>query len=161
MKFLLALMLAVATLATPVISYAAAPATGAPSPKSALYHVVYLRYNGAGKGVNPSSPLPLSSADVWNIPAGCVLTRVYLIIDDAIVGPTVGTFNVGDGDGATTWITGSSSVSPASAGMKGNSSQTAKYYLTAGLLKIALTGAATAGRARLVVEGYYVGTNPS
>lgn len=160
MKWLLTL-LAVLTFTEAI--FAAAPSVGSPSPKQPLYHQIYLAYNGTGNGTNKNSPLPLSSGDVWNIPAGAVLTKVYAIVDSAMTGLSSGG-NIGDADSATTWVTGSSSITPISTvtGMKANTSspQSPKYYSAAGLLKWAATGTASAGKMRIVVEGYYVGTNP-
>lgn len=142
-------------------------------------HVVYLEHGGSGSGDHADSPLPLSDADLFAIPAGVVVENVYLLIDTAITGTT--NLDVGDDDDPDGFIDGSLSVTLGTPEMYSYDAKNAgaylrietagatdaadiyvvpnaKYYSASGKeVKLDVTGSSTAGKARVVIEGYYVG----
>ena len=105
---------------------------------------------------------------LWSIPAGTVIQGMYMIVDEALTGTSA--LTIGDGSSATGYITaitgtGSLGLQYYGAGLKGSYLQgavgnissalpAAKYYSAAGSLLLSVTGAATAGKIRLVVYGY-------
>lgn len=128
-----------------------------------------------GSGQSYSSPLPFVDGDLMAIPAGMLIEKCYLVIDTAITGTTV--LEVGDDDDPNGFITdqaanfatpGMYSWNPKDGGAylrKETAGGTdaadidvvsnAKFYAAAGKeLKLNVTTANTAGRARVVVEGY-------
>jgi hypothetical protein len=141
--------------------------------------VIYLEAGGTGSGKSESSPLDFVAGDLMSIPAGCVITKAFVIIDTAIAGTT--NLDVGDDDDADGFVDGSLSVTLGTPGMYGWNAKVAgaylrvetagatdpgdvyvvpnaKYYSAAGKeVKLAVSGTNSAGKARVVVEGYYVG----
>lgn len=143
--------------------------------------VVYLAYGGSASnsGSSYAAPKPFVDGDLWSIPAGTVIEKVYMIIDTLLTGTT--DLDVGDDDDADGFIDGSLSVTLGTAGMYGWNAKTAgaylrvqtagatdagdiyvvpngKYYSAAGKeVKLDVTTANTAGKARVVIEGYYAG----
>jgi hypothetical protein len=143
--------------------------------------VFYLAHGGSGdnSGIDENNALPLTDADLMSIPAGTIIDKVYMFVDTAITGTT--NFDVGDDDDADGFIDGSASVTLGTAGMYGWDAKNAgaylrietagatdaadiyvvpngKYYSATGKeVKLDVTGASTAGAARVVVEGYYLG----
>lgn len=131
--------------------------------------VIYVKGTATGgSGRSYDSPKPFVDGDLWDIPAGVLIEKVYVIIDTAITGTT--NFDVGDDDDADGFIDGSLSVTLGSTGMYGWSSESggvylkegsgnapdAKFYSASGKeVKLDVTGTNTAGRARVVVEGFY------
>lgn len=135
----------------------------------------YLEYAGVGSGDSEQSPLPFVSADLWAIPAGCVIDKVYVVVDTAITGTT--NLDVGDDDDADGFVDGSLSITLGTAGMYGHNAKVAgaylrvetaggtdaadidvvpnqKYYSATGKeIKLACSTANTAGKARVIVEG--------
>lgn len=135
----------------------------------------------AGNGGDSyAAPKCFGDVDVWAIPAGTVIERVYTVIDTAIAGTT--DFDIGDDDSANGFLDGSLSLTIGTAGMYGWNSKVAgsylrvqtagvtdaadiyvvpnaKYYSAAGKeVKMDATGAATgASQARIIIEGYFVG----
>jgi hypothetical protein len=140
--------------------------------------IFYLADAGTGTGQHQDSPLDMAAdADLWSIPAGCLISKVYLIITTGITGTT--NLDFGDDDNADGFFDSSLSVADLSvAGLYGWDAKVAgaylrvetaggtdaldlyvvpaaKYYSAAGKeLKMDLTTASTAGAVRLVVEGY-------
>jgi len=139
--------------------------------------------NGTKEGNGSSYSAPIlcdADSDLWAIPAGTVIEKVYVIIDTAISGTT--NLDIGDDDSANGFVDSSLSVTLGTPGMYGwdvkNAGSylrvqtagatdapdiyvvpNAKYYSAAGKeLKMDLTTACTAGRFRVIVEGYYIGT---
>ena len=157
----------------------AAPAL--PVAKQPFSQVFYLESGKTGNCLSAGSPCNFVDRDLWAIPAGVVVEKAYVIVDTAITGTT--NFDVGDDDDADGYIDGSVSVTLGTPGMYGWSAKVAGAYLrteTAGVtdpadvyvvpnakyysatgkeLKLDVTGTNTAGKARVVVEGYYVSTN--
>lgn len=135
----------------------------------------FLAFGGTGSGESVSSPLPFADEDLWAIPAGAVVEKVYVVVDTAITGTTV--LNVGDDDDNDGY-TPTASVTLATPGMYGWDAKTAgaylriqtagatdaadiyvvpsaKYYSATGKeVKLDITTANTAGTARVVIEGY-------
>jgi hypothetical protein len=131
------------------------------------------------QGNSYAAPKCFGDVDVWAIPAGVVIEKVYTIIDTAITGTT--DFDIGDDDQSDDFLDGSVSLTIGTAGMYGWNAKVAgaylrvqtagatdaadiyvvpnaKYYSASGKeVKMDATGAATAGQARIVIEGYYVG----
>lgn len=133
----------------------------------------------ANQGNSYAAPKCFGDVDVWAIPAGTVIEKVYTIIDTAITGTT--DFDIGDDDQSDDFLDGSVSLTIGTAGMYGWNAKVAgaylrvqtagatdaadiyvvpnaKYYSASGKeVKMDATGTATAGQARIVIEGYYVG----
>lgn len=174
MKTIFALMFAF-LMASPVL------AAGGGFEKEKFTKVIYLAYGGAAanSGLNPASPKPFADGDLWAIPANTIIEKVYVVVDTAITGTT--NFDVGDDDDADGFIDGSLSVTLGTEGMYGWGVKTAGAYLrteTAGAtdpadiyvvpaakfysatgkeVKLDITTTNTAGKARVVIEGYYLG----
>lgn len=151
--------------------------------KTAFRKQVHFAVTGCAAGNGGDSyaaPKCFGDVDVWAIPAGVVIERVYAIIDTAIAGTT--DFDIGDDDSANGFLDGSLSLTIGTAGMYGWNSKVAgsylrvqtagatdaldiyvvpnaKYYSAAGKeVKMDATGAATgSSQARIVIEGFYVG----
>lgn len=145
--------------------------------------VIYLEYGGKGaqSGDTPENALPFVDGNLWSIPAGTLIEKVYVIIDTLLTGTT--DLDVGDDDDADGYIDGSLSVTVGTAGMYGWNAKTAGAYLrvqTAGVtdaadiyvvpnakyysvgtksVKLDVTGTNTAGKARVFIEGRYCGAN--
>lgn len=143
--------------------------------------VIYFAYGGSGSGESASNPLSMAAdnATVWDIPAGTLIEKCYLVITEAVTGTT--NFDIGDDDDADGFIDGSLSVTLGTPGMYGWDAKlagaylrvqtagatdaadiyvvpAAKFYSAAGKeLKMDLTTAATAGALYVVVEGQYLG----
>jgi hypothetical protein len=141
--------------------------------------VVYVKHGGTGDGTHSGSPLPMVDGDLWAIPAGTLLQRVYCILDTAITGTT--NFDVGDDDDADGFIDGSLSITLATPGLYSYDSKlagaylrvqtagatdagdiyvvpTGKFYSAAGKeVKLDVTGTSSAGKIRVVIEGFYTG----
>lgn len=151
--------------------------------KEPFQKVIHLAKTGCSdsfKGDSASSPQCFTDHDLWAIPAGTVITRVYVIVDSAITGTT--NLDVGDDDDADGFIDGSLSVTLGTPGMYGWNAKVAgaylrvetagatdaadiyvvpnaKYYSATGKeVKLDITTANTAGAARVVIEGFYSGT---
>jgi hypothetical protein len=149
--------------------------------KEKFQKTFYIAYGGAAtnSGMNPASPKPFTDGDLWAIPAQTVIERVYAIVDTAVTGTT--DFDIGDDDDSDGFLDGSLSLTIGTVGMYGWNSKVAgaylrvqtagatdaadiyvvpnaKYYSAAGKsLKLDGTGTATAGKVRIIVEGFYVG----
>jgi hypothetical protein len=144
--------------------------------------VIYVKFGGSANNSGTSYDAAKSCAadgDLWDIPANVVIDRVYMIIDVAITGST--NMDIGDDDDADGFIDSSLSVTLGTPGMYGWNAKTAgaylrtetagvtdpadvyvvpnaKYYSAAGKeIKMDLTTACTAGKFRVVVEGFYAG----
>jgi hypothetical protein len=142
-------------------------------------------FSSAGKatnsGLSASSPKAMvDNAALWAIPAGSVIEKVYAVVDVAVAGTT--DLDVGDNDSSNGFLDGSVSLTLGTPGMYGWNAKVAGSYLrvqTAGAtdaadiyvvpdakyygasgksLAVDFTGAATAGKLRVVVEGYNVGS---
>lgn len=144
--------------------------------------VVHFAAGGTGSGESASNPLGLAAdnATVWNIPAGTLIEKVYVVITTGLAGTTA--FDIGDDDDADGFFDSSVSVADITvAGMYGWDAKSAgaylriqtagatdaadiyvvpnaKYYSAAGKeIKMDLTTAATAGALYVVIEGQYLG----
>lgn len=118
---------------------------------------------GSGNGADAANALPIASGDLWAIPAGTVVENVYVVITSAISGSTA--LNVGDDDDADGYVP-TASVTLGTAGMYGNDpdesgaygvdsggGRSHKYYAAAGKeVKLAVTGASTAGAGYVVID---------
>ncbi len=128
-----------------------------------------------GSGDSYDSPLPFVDGDLMAIPADCIIEKAYAIIDVAITGTTV--LEVGDDDDADGFIV-DIAAGFATPGMYGYSAKVAgaylrtqtaggtdaadidvvpnaKYYAAAGKeVKLNITTANTAGKCRIVLEGF-------
>ena len=143
--------------------------------------VFYFAYGGSGDGSSAQAPLSMAAdnATVWDIPAGTLIEKCYVIVDTAVVSTT--NFDIGDDDDPDGFVDSSLSVTLGTPGLYGYNAKVAGAYLrveTAGgtdaadidvvpnakfysasgkELKMDLTTAATAGALRVVVEGMYFG----
>lgn len=143
---------------------------------------IYVKYGGSSsaKGLSYDSAKSCAlDADLWDIPAGTLITKVYVKIDTAITGTT--TLDFGDDDDPNGFFDGGVSGAEGAsliAGLYGWSANiagaymrvetagvsdaadvyvvpNAKYYAAAGKeLKMDLTTACSAGRFRVIVEGF-------
>lgn len=152
-------------------------------PRTKFQKVVYLSSTGASTntGLNPGSPKSFADQDLWAIPAGTVIEQVYVLVDTAITGTTV--LEVGDDDDPDGFIKDMAAAfgSVAMVGWDAKSAYkgaylfletagatdaadiyrvpNAKYYSAAGKeVKLNITTTNTAGKARVVIEGYYAST---
>ena len=149
--------------------------------KEKFTKVIYLAYGGSASnsGLNPASPKPFADGDLWAIPANTVIEKIYMVIDTEITGTT--DIDLGDDDSGNGFFDGSLSLTAQTAGMYGWNvklagsylrTQTAgatdvadiyvvpnaKYYSATGKeVKIDATTTNTAGKARVIIEGYYLG----
>lgn len=173
MKALITILLGL-FLASPVL------AAGGGFEKQKFLKEIYLAYGGTGTGASAASPLSMAAdVDLWAIPANTIIEKVYIVIDAAITGST--NWDIGDDDDPDGFVDSSASVTLGTPGMYGWNVKTAgaylrvetagaadatdiyvvpnaKFYSAAGKeLKLDLTTAATAGKVRVIVEGYYLG----
>lgn len=120
-------------------------------------------------GRDYASPKAFIDGDLFTIPANVNITNVYVVIDTAIVGLTA--FNLGDDDASSGFI---ASSSPATAfGSTGvlywdeqykgsylfaSARNYSKFYsLATKILKLDVTGTASAGRMRIFLSGKSLG----
>jgi hypothetical protein len=119
----------------------------------------FLAHDGQGHGQSADAPLPLVDADLMALPAGAIVEKCFVIVDEAIAGTSA--LEVGDDDDADGFVT-NASVTLGTPGMYGYASAAAylasgaaKYYAAAGKeLKLNVTGVSSAGKARVIVQGY-------
>lgn len=139
-------------------------------------HVVYLESGGKGNesGLNAANAKDIEDADLWAIPAGTLVEKVYVVVGTALTGTTV--LAVGDDDDADGFVA-NSDITLSSAGMYGYGvgydsaaylkkyvlgasdptkvAPAAKYYAAAGKeVKLDNTTTNTAGVMKVVIEGY-------
>lgn len=134
---------------------------------------------GSGSALSAANAAALSDKTLWAIPAGTVIRKVYAVIDTAVTGTT--DLDIGDDDSGNGFLDGSGSLTLGTPGMYGWSAKVAgsylrtqtagatdaadiyvvpnaKYYSASGKSLIAdFTGTNTAGKLRIVVEGYRLG----
>lgn len=141
-------------------------------------HVKFYEHGGKGdaSGKSADNAATIVDGDVMTIDAGMVIEKCYVLIDTAITGVT--NLDVGDDDDADGFVDGSLSVTLGTPGMYGWDAKNAgaylriqtagatdaadiyvvpnaKYYSAAGKeVKLDVTTASTAGKFRVVVEGY-------
>lgn len=146
--------------------------------------VIYVAHGGstANNGTSYQSAKPFGDIDLWAIPAGAIIDKVYAIVDEAVAGTT--DFDLGDDDQSDDFLDGSVSLTLGTPGMYGWNAKVAgaylrvqtagatdaadiyvvpnaKYYAASGKeLKMDATGASSAGKVRIVVEGYFAGGTP-
>lgn len=176
-KYVLALFALIAVALTPSL----ASAQGFQG--EAFRKVFYFEHGGKGaqSGLDAGNAKAIADGDIMAIDAGMVISKVYVVVDTAITGTT--NLDVGDDDDADGYVDGSLSVTLGSAGMYGWDAKlagayqrvqtagatdaadiyvvpAAKYYSASGKeLKLDVTTASTAGKFRVVVEGYKIGSN--
>lgn len=152
---------------------------GYPKPEK-FTQIIHICHGGRGdnSGLSAENAKPIIDGNLWAIPGGSIIEKCYLLIDTAITGST--DIDVGDDDDSDGFIDGSLSVTIGTAGMYGWNAKTAgaysrvqtagatdagdvyvvpnaKYYAADGkTLKADVTGASTAGVARVVVEGFKI-----
>ncbi len=104
-----------------------------------LVKVVHLSGTATGgSGASYDSPLPFVDGDLWSIPAGTIIEKVYCIVDVAITGTS--NLDVGDDDDGDGFIDGSVSVTLGTKGLYSNSAKVAGAYL-----RVETAGATDAG----------------
>ncbi len=127
-----------------------------------------------GTGQSYNSPLPIADGNLWAIPAGTLIEKVYVVVDTLLTGTT--DLDVGDDDDADGFVDGSLSVTVGTVGLYGYDAKlagaylrvqtagatdaadiyvvpSAKYYSAAGkTLKLDATTTNTAGACRVIVE---------
>lgn len=139
--------------------------------------ITYYEYGGKGSmsGGDAGNAKAISDGDVMAIEAGTIIEKVYMVIDTAIEGTTA--LEVGDDDASDGFISNSfvtlatpglygwnakevgSYLQMGAAGEAGSSTEYAvpnvKYYSAAGKeVKLNVTTANTAGKFKVIVEGY-------
>lgn len=167
MKMILAL---VATAISLMTFLPEAKAAGGGFSRQRFERVIYLSARGSagGSGGSYSAPARLVDGDLWLIPAGTVVERVTLIVDQGLTGLT--DLDLGDEDDQNGYLDGSVDIaSLATAGAMSGTPPTAAYLFPVGKekyysvgtkhLKLDVTGTATAGEARVIVQGFYPGPN--
>lgn len=132
---------------------------------------------GAANGNDYSNCVPFADTDLFAIPAGTLINKVYAKIDVAVTGTTA--FKVGDDDAAEGFLPDASIASGlGTPGVYGWDAKTtgsylristagatdagdiyvvpsAKYYAAAGKeVKLDITTANTAGKVRVFIEGF-------
>lgn len=142
---------------------------------------IYVKYGGSSSNSGTSYDAAKSCAadgDLWDIPAGTMITNVYVMIDTAVTGST--DLDIGDDDDADGFVDGTNELA-AALGTPGLYNQNAKvagaylrvqtagatdagdiyvvprskYYSAAGKeVKQDITTACTAGKYRVVVTGF-------
>lgn len=131
--------------------------------------VRYYEHGKSGSGDNPSDPAGIESADVVSIPAGLMVEKAMVAIDTAITGSTA--INLGDDDDADGYVPTASltlgtpavyGYGPDESGAYLNASgeSRVKYYDSSSSgkeVKLAVTGASTAGKFRVILKGIYLG----
>jgi hypothetical protein len=145
---------------------------------------IYVKSGGATTNSGTSYDAAKSCAadgDLWDIPAGTLVKDVQVVIDTGLAGSTG--LDIGDDDNADGFVDSSLSIADLSvAGMYHTSAKLAgdylrvqtagatdagdidvvpamKYYAAAGKeLKLDITTACSAGRFRVMVTGFRVGT---
>lgn len=147
--------------------------------KEKFVKVIHLSSAGSASnsGLSASSPKPFADGDLWAIPAQTIIEKVYLIVDTTITGTTA--LTVGDDDDADGFIPDAVSAftAPAMFGWDAKNAgaylrvqtagatdaldiyvvPSAKYYAASGKeVKLDNTTTNTAGKARVVIEGYYL-----
>jgi alkylation response protein AidB-like acyl-CoA dehydrogenase len=142
---------------------------------------IYVSAAGGGSksGMSKSNPMALATnAAMWAIPANTLINKVYVVIDSAITGSSA--VNIGDDDSSNGYVP-TAALTLGTPGMYGWDAKgagsylriqtagatdagdiyvvpNAKYYSAAGKhLTMAVTGAATGGTMRVVVEGMNIG----
>ena len=134
--------------------------------KQPFQEVFYFEHGGKGDGSGRSADNAhaLSTVDLYAIPADAVIERAYLVVDTAIAGTV--SLDIGDDDDADGYCP-NGSITLGTPGMYcGNDSERGayglatsnaklKYYSAAGKeVKAAFSGASSAGKARVVIEGF-------
>lgn len=180
MRFLASMFLSFALFLS---AFLAQEASAAVVGMSAYSKVIYISAaadtttkSARNSGFDYASPKGFFDGDLLAIPANVVLTNMYVVVDEAVVGPTA--FNLGDDDTASGFIASSSPLAgPETMGstglkhynldykgayFKGGTIVTngwqGKYYSATGKeLKLDVTGTASAGKIRVFVFGYAVG----
>ncbi len=175
MKLAYAFIVALLFTLTPTTAHAALGWTGQKFTK-----IYYFEHGGKGSlsGKDAGNAMDIVDQTIAPIEAGVIISNVYMIVDTAITGTTA--INVGDDDNGTGFIASGMSVTLATPGLYGWSaklagaylrSQTAgatdaldvyvvpnaKFYSTAKSLIMDITTANTAGKFRVIVEGFKVG----
>jgi hypothetical protein len=178
-KYVIMLLGLATTLAVSLPSFAG----GGGAIGSRFVKQIYVKYGGSATNSGTSYDAAKSCAadgDLWDIPAGVVIDKVYVIIDTLVTGSS--DLDIGDDDDADGFVDGSLSVTLGTVGLYGWNAKTAgaylrvqtagatdaadvyvvpaaKYYSAAGKeVKQDITTACTAGKYRVVVEGFYAGT---
>lgn len=143
--------------------------------------VFYFEHGGKGhlSGLDAGNAKAISSADVMALEAGMVIEKVYVVVDTAIAGSSA--VNVGDDDSSNGYVP-TAAITLGTPGMYGWDAKAAgsyqriqtagatdagdiyvvpnaKYYSAAKTLKLAVTGASSAGKFRIVVKGHKIGAN--
>ena len=177
MRFILPYMLGVLTLFFMNTAFADG-SIGEPFHKE-----IYVKYGGSALNSGSSYAAAKSCAadgDLWAIPAGTLITKVYIVVDTLLTGTT--DIDIGDDDNQDGFVDGSLSVDVGTVGVYGWNAKTAGAYLrveTAGAsvaediyvvpmskfysatgkeVKNDIYTACTAGRYRVIVEGFMLGT---
>jgi len=136
--------------------------------KQKFQEVFYLEHGGKGdaSGRSADNAAAISTRDVFAIPAGAVVENAYVIVDVAVVGLT--SLDVGDDDDAdgyclnadiTLGTPAAYCANEADKGAylhdSGASGSKVKYYSASGKeVKIDVVGPSSAGKAKIIVEGF-------
>lgn len=137
----------------------------------AFRQVFYFKQGGHGSmsGLSNGNAKPIAATNLMAIEPGTVISKVYMVLDVAVTGSTA--LNLGDDDSSNGFLP-TASLTLATPAMYGWSSNDEGSYLQKGTglapnaklytlstksVKLAVTGTATAGQFRVVVEGYKLG----
>lgn len=118
-------------------------------------------------GNDYSSPKGFYDGDLFSIPKNVIITNVYVVCDETVVGPTA--FNIGDDDAASGFIASASpsftadnlyywQITDKGTYLKSSTTLLSKYYAATGKeLKLDVTGTASTGKIRIFVQGFATG----
>lgn len=129
-----------------------------PFKRESFEKVVYFAHGGTGLGQSAAEPLPLADGDLWPIPAGCVVSRVSVVVTTAITGTTQ--LDIGDDDDPNGFVAAATLTADAVTGNNGaylynTGAELAKYYSATGKeVKLDATGASTAGAGFVIISGF-------
>ena len=166
MKTVYGLILALFLAVAPVKAVAGVGCAGEP-----FSQIMYFEHGGKGSasGMSEANAAAIEDKDVMAIPAKTMITKVYAIIDTAVTGSTA--IALGDDDSASGYVPSNLLVhgTPGIYGFAPNQAgsytsiqpggvyavPSSKLYTAAGKeVKIDVTGASSAGKFRVVVEGF-------
>lgn len=167
------------SLALTALLILATPTQAAIGFKGESFEKVFYFYGAAGKGaksgLGAANAKPIADTDIMAIPAGTIITKVFVIVDTAVTGTTA--LSVGDDDAAEGFVP-NASLTLGTPGMYAWDAKAAgaylrvqtagatdaadiyvvpqaKYYSAAGKeIKLDNTTTNTGGALRVIVQGY-------
>lgn len=120
---------------------------------------VYVAHAGTGSGASAQDPLPIAAQDLDVLPEGFVAYDATFVLTTAVTGTTA--INIGDDDDDDGYVDALDITYATPAAYPGSgvyvASDAEKHYVDeTKTLKMAITGASTAGAGVVHVKGYRV-----